>query len=230
MVSDSPADALGFQALGVRDVLVEVVRSVHDRFAEAHLVSGSRYALDFGSQWRDLLADSHDAFSDRGFQSHKLLPAGYKLPVVNDCLLYVWRIPDSANPAAFALSPTKKNGFTAPPPDPMLFEPGFGDGGEPGAESSVEPQLERVMHAAGDAMPLVLVIVQSSPRQLQSIEWAVAELDENTGKVTLHGQEIIWAPEVDVDDAASDVESFDSGTPVAPAVELQRQEGTHPDA
>jgi hypothetical protein len=37
-------------------------------------------------------------------------------------------------------------------------------------------------------------------------------------------------PELNLDDAVSAVESFDSGTPVAPAVELQKQEGTQPDA
>ncbi|MDF3341686.1 hypothetical protein P3H80_29990 [Mycolicibacterium septicum] len=229
MVSLLPADALGSHASGVRDVLVDVVRSVHDRFAEAHLVSGSRYEMGFGSQWRDLLADSYDALSDCGFQSHKLLPAGYKLPVVNDCLLYVWRIPDSADPAGFASSPTKKNGFSATPPDPMLFEPNFGDESN-AAEPSAEPNLERVVQAAGDAMPLVLIIVQSSPRQLQSIEWAVAELDESIGKVKLHGREMVWEPEVDADEAASEVESFDSGTPIVPAVELHEQEGMDPDA
>ena len=39
MIPLSPAEALGSHTPGVRDVLVEVVRSVHGRFAEAHLVS-----------------------------------------------------------------------------------------------------------------------------------------------------------------------------------------------
>ena len=68
MIPLSPAEALGSHTPGVRDVLVEVVRSVHGRFAEAHLVSESRYAIDFGSQWRDLLADANEALVDRGFQ------------------------------------------------------------------------------------------------------------------------------------------------------------------
>lgn len=234
MVSHSPADALGSHAPGVRDLLVEVVRSRHDLAAEAHQASESRYAMGFGSQWRDLLDDTQEALADRGFQSHKLAPAGYELPVVNDSLLYVWRVPGIPDAVSeFASSPTRKNGFAAQPPDPMLFEPGFGDEPEPDdevSEDTDEAKVERLVRAVGDTMPLVLVMIHSSPRQLQSIEWAVAELDEGTGKVKLHGHEVIWEPEADVDGAASDVESFDSGTPVAPAVELQKQEGTDPDA
>lgn len=231
MVLHSPADALGSHASGVRDLLVEVVRSRHDRAADAHLASGSRYSMGLGSQWRDLLDDAQEVLADRGFQSHKLAPAGYELPVVNDCLLYVWRVPGTPDAVSeFASSPTRKNGFAAQPPDPMLFEPGFGDEPEPDDEASDEADVKRLVRAVGDAMPVVLVMVHSSPRQLQSVEWAVAELDEGTGKVKLHGHEAIWEPETDVDGAASDVESFDRGTPVAPVVELQKQEGTQPDA
>lgn len=230
MVLDSPAAALGSHASGVRDTLVEVVRSRHDRSAEAHHASGSRYAMGFGTQWRDLLDDAYDALTARGFQAHRLSPAGYKLPVVNDCLVYVWRVPDAVDAVSlFASSPTRKSGFAAPPPDPMLFGPGLMDEAEPGDVVPEEAELERVVRAVGDTMPLVLAMVQSSPRQLQSIEWAIAVLDD-AGKVELHGHESIWEPEFDGEQAASNVESFDSGTPVAPAVELQQQEGPQPDA
>ncbi|MFE3444519.1 hypothetical protein ACFXNW_15940 [Nocardia sp. NPDC059180] len=233
MVFHSPADALGFHAPGIRELLVEVVRSRHDRAADAHLASGSRYSMGFGSQWRDLLDDAHQALADRGFQSHKLAPAGHEFPVVNDCLVYVWRVPGTPNAVSnFASSPTRMNGFAAQPPDPMLFEPGFEEAPEPdneAAENTDEAIVERLVAAVGDTMPLVLVMVHSSPRQLQSIEWAVAVLDD-AGKVKLHGHEAIWQPEADFERATSDVESFDSGTPVGPVVELQKQEGTHPDA
>lgn len=234
MASFSPADALGPHAPGVRDLLVEVVRSRHDRAAEAHLASGSRYSMGFGSQWRDLLDDTQEALADRGFQSHKLAPAGYELPVVNDSLLYVWRVPGTPDAVSqFASSPTRKNGFAAQPPDPMLFDPGFEDEPEQDDEASDEAEeakVERLVRAVGDAMPVVLVMVHSSPRQLRSIEWAVAELDETTDKVKLHGHEAIWEPEADVDGVPSGVESFDSGTPVVPAVEPHEQESTDPDA
>lgn len=232
MVPLSPTEALGSHAHGVRDLLVEVVRSRHDRAAEAHLASGSRYSMGFGSQWRDLLDDAQEALVDRGFQSHKLSPAGYELPIVNDCLLYVWRVPSTPDAITdFASSPTRKNGFSAQPPDPMLFEPGFGD--EPdhdeASEGAEEARVERLVRAASGSMPVVLAMVHSSPRQLQSIEWAVAELDD-TGKVKLHGHEPIWEPEADVDPVASDVESFDRGTPVEPAIEPREREGTDTDA
>jgi len=177
--------------------------------------------------FRSLLDDAHDALKDHGFQAHKLTPGGHKIPVVNDCLVYVWRVPDTPGAVSlFASSPTRMNGFTAAPPPPMLFEPSLVDGDEPVAEES---ELEQVVRAFSDTMPLVLVMVESTPRQLQSIEWAVAVLDD-AGKVQLRGQESIWEPEFVVDDTASDVESFDSGTPVAPVVEVQKQDRPQPDA
>ncbi|GAA1828753.1 hypothetical protein [Actinomadura chokoriensis] len=233
MVSLSPAEALGSHAPGVRDLLVEVVRSRHDREAEAHLAKGSRYSMGFGSQWRDLLDDALEALADRGYQSHKLAPAGYELPVVNDSLIYVWRVPGTPDAVSrFASSPTRKNGFCARPPDPMLFELGFGNEPESDDEASGEAEKVKVEHlvrVVGDSMPVVLVMVHSSPRQLQSIEWAVADLDDE-GKVKLHGHEAIWEPELIAADATSDGGSFDSGTPVPPAVEPRKQEGTDPDA
>lgn len=224
MVPDSPVDALGAQAAGVRDLVIEIVRSRHDRAAEAHQISGSRYAMAFGTQWHDLLDDTHEALQNRGFGSHKLIPAGYKIPIVNDCLVYVWRVSGAVDAVGdFASSPTRRNSFTAPPPAPMLFEPSVVGAGGPTEVTEGESELECLVRTVGDTMPVVLVMVRSTPRQLQSIEWAVAELDD-AGKVQLHGQEHIWEPEFVIVKVASDVESFDSGAPVAPVVELQKQE------
>ncbi|GAA1050575.1 hypothetical protein GCM10009569_26940 [Arthrobacter russicus] len=231
MVPNSPVDALGVHANGVRDLLVEVVKSRHDRFAEAHQISGSRYGMAFGAQWRDLLEDVREALTERGFQSHKLAPAGYKIPVINDCLVYVWRVSGAVDSvASFASSPTRKNGFLASPPDPMLFDPALLAEPCPVDDSDEETELESIVRVVSDTMPLVLVMVQSSPRQLRLIEWAVAELSHVTGEILLHGQRVIWEPELITADVASDIESFDSGIPVAPAVELQKQEATRPDA
>lgn len=235
MVPTSPIVALGSHADAIRPLLVDTVRFRHDRSAEAHQVSESRYAMGFGSQWRDLLDDSHAAMHARGYRTHKLAPGGYKVSVVNDCLVYVWRVPVSAEDnsadevSSFASSPTRRNGFAALPPDPMLFEPGFTGESELTDDSPEQDEPGRVLRAAGDAMPLVLVIVRSSPRRLHSIEWAVAELAADSGKVKLHGRESLWQPESGVEDAATDVEPFDSGIPTGPALEPQEQE-TQPDA
>lgn len=228
MVSPSPADALGPHSSTVRDVLAQVVRDRHDRAAEAHQVSESRYLSGFGTQWRDLLDDAHGALIQRGFQSHKLAPGGYMLPVVNGCLIYVWRVPNTPGSiSSFASSPTRQNGFAATPPDPMLFEPDRTDDLESDEAGAAESEFERVVRTIGDAMPLVLVLVESSPRQLQSIEWAVAVMDD-ADQVTLHGREPIWVPEFVADDTTADGDSFDSGTPTGPAVEPREQDGSHP--
>lgn len=230
MISGSPGDVLGPRAADAQKALVDIVRRVHDRFAESHLVSGSRFSMGFGTQWRDLLAEAHEEFAKHGFESHKLVPAGYRLPIVNGCLLYVWRKPDSADADAFAGSLTKKNSFNVRPPDPALLEPDFGGAFTTEAAEPEEPKLEGVVRAARDVMPLIVIIVHSSPWQLQSIEWAVAELDEESGAVKYHGQEAIWVPEAAAADAAVGGESFDSGIPAAPAVQPRKQEGIDPDA
>ncbi|MFC4944732.1 hypothetical protein [Pseudonocardia sp. GCM10023141] len=230
MVLDSPADALGAQAPVLRDLIVKIVRARHDRAAEAHLLSASRYAMGFGTQWRDLLDDMCDALRERGFRSCKLAPGGHEIPVVNDCMVYVWRVPNHPDAVSeFASSPTRKNGFTTPPLDPVLWEPSLVEEQEATDDAPGEGELGPVLKEVGDNMPLVLVMVESVPRQLQSIEWAVAVLDGG-GKVELRGREAIWVPEPVADGDTSGVASFDSGVPVSPKVEPRVKEGPGPDA
>jgi hypothetical protein len=229
MIRDSPLDALEFQAEGLRDLIIKVVRARHERAAEAHETSESRYGMGFGSQWRDLLDDVHDALKNQGFQSHKLTPAGHNIPVVNNCLVYVWRVPNNPNAVSkFASSPTRKNVFETAPLDPTLWEPCLEDRHEPSQENPDASELGLALREVGDTMPLVLVMVESTPRQLQSIDWAVATLDD-AGEVRLRGHERIWEPELVTEDSGANMESFDSGTPSEPSVELQEQEYPHND-
>lgn len=227
-------EALGTFATGVRKMLIDVVRARHDGFAAAHARSGSRFAIAFGAQWRDLLIDTNEAFARCGFQTHKLQPAGHPLPVVNGALIYVWRMPESSRTENFASSPTKRSGFAAAPPPPMLFEPGFPDEAENvnvNVDADLMPGPAQVLVQSGTLMPLVLVTVRSSPRQLVSIDWAIAELDPRTGLVTLRGEERIWQPEL-VEAAATlpDADRFDAGKPVEPLVQPREAEGAGPDA
>lgn len=229
MGPNSPADALGSDAPGLRDLLVEIVRARHARAAEAHLASESRYAMGFGSQWRDLLDDTRDALEDRGFRTCKLAPGGHQIPVVNDCLVYVWRVPNNPTAvSAFASSPTRRNSFTTAPLDPALWEPSLSEEQESAQDTTYGDEIGPVFRAVCHSMPLVLVMVDSTPRQMQSIEWAVAMLDGD-GKVELRGQESIWESEPVAHGNASGVEAFDSGSPVMPKVE-PREESSGPDA
>ncbi|GAA4885545.1 hypothetical protein [Serinicoccus chungangensis] len=230
MSPDSPAEVLGSEAPGLRDLLVEIVRARHARAAEAHLVAESRYAMGFGSQWRDLLDDTRDALKARGFRSCKLSPGGHEIPVVNDCLVYVWRVPNSPNAVSeFASSPTRRHSFTTAPLDPALWEPSLSDEEELAQDPTYEGEVGPVLQAVGDSMPLVLVLVASTPRQLQSIVWAVAML-HGDGTVELRGQEVVWEPEPVIEGNASRVEAFDSGSPVLPKVEPRKEEGSGPNA
>src|SRR5688572_13512705 len=110
MAPSSAVEALGDHAGAARDLVVEVVRARHERSVEAHEASGSRHMLGFASQWRDLYDEANDAFKDRGYKSYRLAPAGWRLPIVNGCLLVVWRVPSGANAiGGFAASKTRRN-------------------------------------------------------------------------------------------------------------------------
>lgn len=235
MVPSSPRDALGPHAATVRDVVIEVVRARHGYAADAHQAAHTRSTRGYSTLWHDLLVDVQEAFGDRGCDLHKLAPAGHKVPIINGCILYVWRIPASNDPAHFATSPTKMSCFDAVAPEPTLFDTAFSGSPSAADGDSVdapeqEVDLSAVMSSVDGTLPVVLVMVDSSPRQLQSIGWAVAELDRENGEVSFHGQETIWQPEPVTESDATGVESFDSGTPIPPAVEPREQEGTDPDA
>lgn len=230
MVARFPEDALGRHAPHISKLVVSVVQDVHARFAEAHVVSGSRYAMGFGSQWRDLLDETHNEVTKHGFQMHELAPGGYKVPVVNGCLVYVWRVPSDPDAVSkFASSPTRLSGLRAPTPPPMLFEKEVIAEDEEIDDRVESAETEAMLAAVQDTMPLVLVMVHSTPRQLQSIEWAIAELD-GSEKVELHGHERIWEPELVTVGAASAVGSFNDGVPVEPIVEPREQEEPSSDA
>lgn len=221
MIQNSPNEALGRDAADARELLVDVVRSRHERAAEAHEAAATRYTIGFGGQWRDLLEDTVDAFSDRGFQPHRLSPAGYRLPIVNGCLIYVWRVPGAPDaPGKFATSKTRMNSFFEQEPLP-LFGSSFVEGGDDIRNESERDDFERALRAVNKAMPVVLVMVQSTPERLFSIDWALAEYVD--GIVRLHGDERIWTAMSSAGEVAVDVESFDSGEPVVPSIELQKQ-------
>lgn len=227
MVPGSPFEALGSHAADARDLVVEVVQARHALAADAHLAAATRYTIGFGGQWRDLQEDTVDAFKDRGYLPYKLKPAGYRLPIVNGCLLFVWRVPATPDAVGgFASSKTRMNGFFAQEPV-GLFGTSFVEGGDDVRNAGEQAEFERAVRAAGEVMPVVLVMVHSTPRQLTSIEWAVAEYVGGT--VRPLGLETIWEHPAESGEATDDVESFDSGTPVVPSLELQKQDRT-PDA
>lgn len=230
MGPDSPTEALGPDAPGLRALLVETVRRRHVLAAEAHLVSESRYFMGFGSQWRDLLDDVRDALKGRGHRVCKVPPGGHEFPVVRDCLVYVWRVPSHQDAVSeFASSPTRRNTFATAPPDPTLWEPNLQEQQDSGQWATHESEVRPILESIADTMPLILVLVHSTPRQLQSIEWAVAKLDGD-GKVELRGREEVWEPEPVANGDSPGVEAFDSGSPVRPNLQLREEEGLEPNA
>lgn len=236
MTPDSPADALGPHVATVREIIVDVVRTRHSYAAAAHQVAHTRNMRGYSTLWDDLLRDVQEAFEAQGCDSHRLAPAGYNVPIVNNCIIYVWRVPATGDPGDFAASPTRKACFNnALPPEMPLFGPEFLWSSmpttlQPGSDLDQSDELEAVKGVLDGEMPVVLVRVYSSPRQLREIVWAVAELDRETGKVNYYGEEAIWQAEQAVSPDASDVEPFSAGTPVEPVVEPREQQSVHPDA
>lgn len=216
MVPGSPAEALGHHADLVRKEVIETVRDRHGQATEAHRASGSRYNNGFGTQWRDLLDDVYEALKAHGYQPYKALGSSQSLPIVNDCLVCVWR--RSGDPSHFASSPRRERYFNVPPADPALFNL---------AEATDEEKilnLQSSIRELPEVMPVVLVIVDSVPNHLRSIKWAVAELDKETEQVKLCGGEDIWLPETVSTPAAPKGDSFDSGTPTSPEIKPRTQE------
>ncbi len=227
MVSTSPTEVLGCYAPEVRELLVTVIGVRHDLSAEAHALSKTRYSMGFGSQWRDLLDDVRDAASQRGFEAYKVLPAGYHLPIVNDCLICVWRVPGNPDPVgSFASSPTRRNMFSATKPKQIMMDLGFGGEPRPTLSSAelAESQVKDLVRDLGDMMPVVLVKVHSAPEHLRLIEWGIAAFDQLADTMDLTGLETIWVSEGPPAGLAAEVEPFDSGTPTTPAVEMWNQE------
>lgn len=224
MAYNTPAEALGEHESMARELIVDVVRARHESTVDGHDAAKTRFLNFFGSQWRDLLCDARDAFKDRGFDSYKLTPAGYRVPVVNDALLFVTRIPEGVDVVRdFASSKTRMSSFFARR-EPELFGNSFIDGGEEARNADELERFEKMVEAAGAVMPVVLVMVHSTPRQLSSITWAVAEY--HSGQVHLHGEKSIWSEDFAGEGADIDVESFDSGVPAVPVVALQARDVT----
>lgn len=225
MAYNTPAEALGEYESMARELIVDVVRARHESAADGHDAAKTRFLNFFGSQWRDLLCDARDAFKERGFDSHKLTPGGYWLPIVNDALIFVARIPEDADVARdFASSKTRMSSFFARR-ELGLFGESFMSGGDQEAHTADElDRFEKLVEAAGAVMPVVLVMVHSTPRRLSSITWAVAEY--RAGQVHLHGEDAIWSGDFSGEGMDIEVESFDSGVPAPPVVALQARDVT----
>lgn len=231
----TPSDALGAQAESARALAVETVLEVHRNFSAAHEVSQSVSTAGFGTQWRDLLFRTLAAFKARGYPTYELEPGHQKLPIVNRSLIYPWRIPVGRDAIAhFASGPTRLSALSAPEPPITLFDTGFDalDGDVDESESSADSSDEVasvVAAAAAKTMPLVLVLISSSPGNLRSISWAIATLNGDTGEVELSGLEEIWVPEALAVPEIADIEPFDSGLPPVPPVEPNELPGSASD-
>lgn len=231
MIPQSPAEALGPHADSLRAEAIKIVETRHKYAAAAHEEFHTRNNRAFGTQWDDLLGDFVENFGAAGHPIHSLPPGGQKVPIVNSCVVYAWRIPVGGAPSRFASSATKASCFATQAPQPTLFDPTLPEGDEtdPDVTRSDASGLEEVVRSVNGAMPVVLIYFESSPGHLGAIKWALAELNDQTGDVDLIGEEVIWSPDAagaqTVASTGAEVpESFSDGEPDDLPIEPREEE------
>lgn len=218
----TPTDLLGQNAEWVKQMLVSVMRKNHNQFASAQEESRSRHALVYGAGWRDLTDEVAQVFKQAGFHTHRIKPAGYEIPIVNECLIYAWRKPESTRLSAFASSQTKRGLFDVPNWQQALFEPKTGrDDTDYRYEEELE--IKDLLTNVNRNRPVIVVIRESTPQSLQSICWAIAEFDADEREVNYRGWETLWSPDLAHEELDLNEESFDSGLPESPLVEPRKE-------
>jgi len=178
----------------LRDIIVASIRETHDQHAAGQQLMDPKGRRGYGgSIWvklpNNLCSAIQESFLEatvwRGGHS------GYSLPVLDGCVLYVWRTPGGkpSDEVAFLTSDIRGmlvDGVSAPPT--TLFE---GHGSELDSEDVLE-QEEVVAQAitseiVKDGLKLVLIVVESTPERLHQVKW---------GEVTRgHGADLNWLSE-----------------------------------
>lgn len=155
----------------LREVVVESVCETHDRHAVAQNTINPKSQLAYGgSIWAELPSSLCVAVSQEFLDASitKYPRARYSLPVLNDCLLYVWRPAGGQSPdeAPFFTSSLRSGIFEADMVgEPTLFEVQVE---KDGASSEIEDLLSA---ADSEQRQVVLIAVTARSERLHTIEW-----------------------------------------------------------
>jgi hypothetical protein len=161
----------GERAEELGDVIVESVRDTHERHAVAQNTINPKSQLAYGgSIWAELPNNLcravRRAFLDASPQKYPR--ARYSVPVLNDCLLYVWRPRGGQSPdeASFFTSSLREDLFDGDGVrEPTLFD-------VDDVETESADELAGILREAeNEQRQVVLIAVTARSEGLHSIEW-----------------------------------------------------------
>lgn len=213
----------------LREVIVESVCGTHDRHAVAQNMINPKSQLAYGgSIWAELPNGLCTAviqeFLDASLKKYPR--ARYSLPVLNDCLLYVWRPAGGQSPdeAPFFTSSLREGIFDADVVrEPTLFEV---DDAEPDVAPS---ELEDLLSEAdSEQRQVVLIAVTARSERLDTIEWAQVKRGQDS-QLEWFGRETIFSfEEENYRPTSVSTHTFADGQPPA-AIVTPRIESTNSD-
>lgn len=196
MCSAGPRAIFGDRTSELSEAIVDSVRDTHDRHAAAQdLIDATSQRAYGSSMWATLPKDLCAAVS-RGFldaTSTVCSGGGYSVPVLNGCLIYVWRPAGGKSPdeAEFFTSGVRDGLFDVHARQTTLFE-------DLGADPSAGgPDLEELVDEAdAQQQTVVLVAVTARSERLHVIEWGQIKKSDDDQLVWI-GREVIFRFEED---------------------------------
>jgi hypothetical protein len=148
--------------------------------------------------------------------------SGYSLPVLDGCVLYVWRTPGGKpeSEVSFLTSDIRArlvDGVSAP--QKTLFED---DGSETGQRNVLEPEEEEAKDIASkvakDGLRLILIVVESTPERLHRVKWGEVTRGQD-GDMTWLSEDVIHSSdEESMQPARVPERTFADGAPPAAIV------------
>ncbi len=222
----------------LKSKLVDVIVAAHDRHVEAQEVSGQPGQGVYAQLWRALPAVCTEAVRSQWASVETVQPgrAGYRLPVLQDTVIFPWRPPHGGDPAItpFITSPSRAQLFALKPNAQAMLDL---DGIDPNSsDDDFEGSLNEVVELAAERhLRVVMVAVESDASRLRRITWGVVEPAIDDSTVRFYGIEPLLirdeaALEPSVSDMAatqalSDEHTFASG-PAPQRIVKKRETGT----
>lgn len=188
----------------LKSKLVDVIVAAHNRHVEAQDVSGQPGQSVYAQLWRALPAVCTEAVTTQWASVETVQPgrAGYRLPVLQDTVIFPWRPPHGGDPTItpFISSPSRAELFTLKPNAQAMLDL---DGVEhDGSDSDLEEALHEVVELAAERhLRVVMVTVESDASRLRRITWGVVEPAIDDSTVCFSGIETLLIG----DDAALDL-------------------------
>ncbi|TQF65312.1 hypothetical protein FK531_22100 [Rhodococcus spelaei] len=229
MSSLGPQAIFGDRVARLREVVVESVRETHDRHAAAQNTINPKSQLAYGgSIWAELPNNLCTAVRQEFLDTTvtKYPRARYSLPVLNDCIVYVWRPAGGQSPdeAPFFTSSLRADLFDADVlRQPTLFETHVVD-----PEGDLSDLEEVVTEADAEQRQVVLIAVTARSERLHVIEWGQVKRGKDSQLDWIGRESIFSFEEENYRPVPVSTHTFADGQPPA-AIVTPRIEATNSD-